>query len=98
MATNQDEIMAMANQRSVNEEIGPDSAQSMMQPDPDIQVVIMSRLESLSPEELQLLDRVIDGQTAAVLLKILPELGELIDMSMSRKNAGGAQMGALGGM
>ena len=92
------EMMTSQQPRTINEEIGPESAQLVMQADPDIQFILLSRLESLSREELQALDRAINSESAKVLLKLLPELEELIGISVSRKSAGGANMGALAGM
>ena len=85
-------------QSTLNTEMGPEAAQLMMQPDKEVRIILMSRLESLTPEELQILDRAIDGNTARVLLKLLPELQDLVETSMSRKAAGGQQNGALAGM
>ena len=56
-------------------------------------------IKAAIPEELKELDRAIDSKTAKILMKLLPELEELINRSMSNK--GGApkdDMGALGGM
>ena len=92
------EMMVSQQPRTINEEIGPESARMVMQPDPEVRIILLSRLESLSREELQALDRAISSETAKVLLKLLPELEELISTSVSRKGAGGANMGALAGM
>ena len=83
-------------QRTFNQELGPEISQMMMQADPDIQVVLLSRLESLTPQELQALDRAIDAETAKVLLKLLPELEELINAIGGQQQA--PQQGALAGM
>lgn len=92
------EMMVSQQPRTINEEIGPESAQIVMQPDPEVKIILLSRLESLSREELQALDRAINSESARVLLKLLPELEELISASMSRKSAGGENRGALAGM
>ena len=78
--------------------MGPEAAQMMMNKDEDIRIVLLSRLESMTPEELKTLDRAIDGASAKVLLKLLPELDDLIEMSMSRQMAGRQQGGALARM
>ena len=85
-------------QSTLNTEMGPEAAQMMMQPDEEVRIILLSRLESMTPEELQALDRAIDGNTARVLLKLLPELQDLIETSISRAAAGGQQNGALAGM
>lgn len=81
--------------RTLNDEMGPEASQMMMQPDDDIRIVLLSRLESMTPEELQALDRAIDGQTARILLKLLPELGELINRFVGQEDPRAQQSGAL---
>jgi hypothetical protein len=85
----------------LNEQLGAETAEGMRQPDQNIQIVLMSRLESMTPEELKELDRAIDGRTAQVLIKLLPELEILINEVMSRGMGGDQplpEMGALSGM
>tara|TARA_R100000656_G_scaffold117522_3_gene90938 strand:- start:4471 stop:4833 length:363 start_codon:yes stop_codon:yes gene_type:complete len=85
----------------LNEKLGVEAAEGMKQPDQNIQIVLMSRLESMTPEELKELDRAIDGKTAQVLIKLLPELEILINEVMSRGMGGNqppSEMGALSGM
>ena len=95
----EEEMMAMANapEPTINQSIGPEGAAGMLQPDEDIQVVLLSRLESLTPEELMMLDSMIDSNTAQILLKILPELQQLMDTFLSQ-GGGGRPAGALSGM
>lgn len=88
----------MAPESTLNTEMGQEAAQMMMQPDDEIRIILLSRLESMTPEELKALDRAIDEASASVLLKLLPELQDLIETSMSRKAAGRQQAGALAGM
>ena len=88
----------MQEEMTLNTEMGPEAAQMMMNKDEDIRIVLLSRLESMTPEELKTLDRAIDGASAKVLLKLLPELDDLIEMSMSRQMAGRQQGGALARM
>lgn len=92
MAAQQEPSMGQAMQAQ-----SPEAIAAVMQPDPEIKVIMLIRLEQLSREELQLLDKIIDGNSARVLLKILPELNELIEVSTSRKAAGGGQLAAAGG-
>ena len=85
--------------RTLNEAMPPEGVEVMKRPDQSIQIVLLSRLESMSPEELKELDRAIDSKTAKILMKLLPELEELINRSMSAKSgAPKDDMGALGGM
>ena len=53
----------------------------------------------MAPEELQMLDSVITPDIASVLLRLLPELQEIIDMAMSQEQPMPQdEMGALGNM
>lgn len=42
--------------------------------------IVMSRIQTMTPEEEQVLDSVISPQTLPVFLKILPELKPLLDL------------------
>jgi hypothetical protein len=87
----------------------PEAQKNLLQPDEDIAAMLVARLSAMSEQELQMLDAVITPEVAKVLMKLLPELQELI----SAVEGGGAQqaapaprqapqaapqMGALGGM
>jgi hypothetical protein len=86
----------MMGEPTLNEGMGPESAQAMLQPDPEVRVIVMSRLETLTPQELQKLDSMIDGESARILLKILPELEDVIGMIAGQAQAQQPQpMGAL---
>tara|TARA_R110002126_G_scaffold232423_1_gene376855 strand:+ start:242 stop:538 length:297 start_codon:yes stop_codon:yes gene_type:complete len=79
----------------------PEARQMMMQADEDIAAVLLARLANMSPEELQSLDSAITPAVASVLMKLLPELGQIIDAVNSEgemPEQGEMQMGALGGM
>ena len=67
----------------------PEAREALMQPDENIQAVLLARLANMTPEELQLLDTVITPEVARVLMKLLPELDALV----SAVEAAGAQMG-----
>ncbi len=54
----------------------------------DVQNVVLSRIQTLNPQEEKILDAVITPQTLPIFLKLLPELKPLLDM-MSQ--GGGAQ-------
>ena len=91
----------------------PEAMKNLLQPDEEIAAMLVARLSAMSEQELQMLDTVITPEVAKVLLKLLPELQELI----AAVEGGGAQqapqaaqqaqqaapqaappMGALGGM
>jgi hypothetical protein len=75
-------------------------------PPEEIEIVLMSRIANMSPEDLALLDRAITPDVAQVLMKVLPELGEIIDKVQGEMQEPMMQepmmqeppMGALGGM
>lgn len=80
----------------------------MGQASPEIAAALVSRLGGMSERELAMLDSVITPEIASVLMKLLPELAELIaaieggaggeQAPMPRQMAAEGQMGALGGM
>ena len=61
----------------------------MLAPDEGIQMILLARMEALSPPELEALDAAITPETASILMKLLPELGELIN-AYGGQNGGGA--------
>ena len=70
-----------------------------MQPSQEIGAVLMARISNMSPDELRMLDSAISPEVIRVLIKLLPELAQIIE----QVGAGGAremqpQRGALGGM
>tara|TARA_R100001510_G_C7652178_1_gene209991 strand:+ start:92 stop:544 length:453 start_codon:yes stop_codon:yes gene_type:complete len=60
----------------------PEAKQALSRPSEKMKVVLMSRLAEMSPEELQSLDRVITPEVLDVIMKLLPELGALIEQVM----------------
>jgi len=46
----------------------------------DVQNIVLSRIQTMTPEEEAVLDAVITPQTIGVFVKILPELKPLFDM------------------
>jgi len=83
--------------------IPAEAREMMMQADEDIAAVLLARLANMSPEELQSLDSAITPAVASVLMKLLPELGQIIDAVTSEggmEDVDGrmANMGALSGM
>ena len=85
----------MTGEPTLNEAMGPEGSQAMLQPDPEVRVIVMSRLETLTPQELQKLDSMIDGESARILLKILPELEDVIGMIAGQAQQPPQPMGAL---
>jgi hypothetical protein len=91
----------------------PEAMKNLLQPDEDIAAMLVARLSAMSEQELQMLDAVITPEVAQVLMKLLPELQQLIEAvggqgSLQPQAAAQAaprqaaqadpQMGALGGM
>ena len=60
----------------------PEAKQALSRPSEKMKVVLMSRLAEMSPEELQSLDKVITPEVLDVIMKLLPELGALIEQVM----------------
>lgn len=77
----------------------PRAVEALQQPSQEIQAVLVSRLSNMSPEDLQMLDSVITPQVASILVRLLPELQQIIDMAQSQEQPmPEEQMGALGAM
>ena len=100
--------MAGANMNAENpmRNLPPEAMKNLLQPDEEIAAMLVARLSAMSEQELQMLDTVITPEVASVLMKLLPELQELI---AAVEGGGGEQMaapmpeqapemGALGGM
>ena len=84
-----------------------EARQALMRPSQEIGAVLMARLANMTPEELAMLDRVISPDVARILVKLLPELQQMIAQieQMNARKGGGQrpmpqqpQMGALGNM
>lgn len=56
-----------------------EAKENLKKPSESIQIVLMSRLAEMTPEELQKLDSAITPDVMNVLIKLLPELAELIE-------------------
>jgi hypothetical protein len=84
----------------------PEVREGMMRPSEEIKAVLLARLSNMSPEELRMLDQAISPEVAQVLVRLLPELREIVEQVGSQQSApaeqapmqGGEQMGALSGM
>ena len=80
------------------EQMPPEAVERLMQPSEEIGAVLVARLSNMSPEELRMLDSAITPQVAQVLMRLLPELAELVAQIDQGGQGGDAMMGALGGM
>ena len=78
----------------------------IMKPSEGIKNALFMRLSNMTPEELQMLDRAITPEVASVLIKLLPEMQQLIEMveqggvedAMEEDQMMPTEMGALGNM
>jgi hypothetical protein len=78
----------------------------MMKPSEGIKNALLMRLSNMTPDELRMLDEAITPKVASVLMKLLPEMQELIAMveqsgvgdAMEEDQMMPAEMGALGNM
>ena len=108
-----DQMPEMPEMRGANMRQEKRPQKDMGQASPEIAAALVQRLGSMSEQELAMLDSVISPEVAQVLMKLLPELAELI--AAIEGGAGGGQqpagprqmmappsapqqMGALGGM
>ena len=103
-----EEMDMMGEQPPMESQLDMKKAQdTLMSSDPEIQTVLMSRITQMTPQELQALDSAISPAVETALLKLLPELKELIDaigqqgqdMPENMDQSGmPREMGALGNM
>ncbi len=56
-----------------------ESGDKIMQSSKTVATILMTRLTNMSPDELQMLDRAITPDVAGVLIKLLPELQQIIE-------------------
>jgi len=78
-------------------QLPPAAQQRLMQPSQEIGAVLLARISLMSPEELKTLDEAITPKTARVLMKLLPELEQIIQQVGGQPQPQ-QDMGALGGM
>jgi hypothetical protein len=84
-------------QSMMSEEGAKEPQQSGLRPAADIgfnqevQNIVLSRIQTMTPEEEKILDAVISPQTVGVFIKILPELKPLFDMMGGGGAAGQGQ-------
>ena len=76
----------------------PEAVERLMQPSEEIGAVLVARLSNMSPDELRMLDSAITPQVAQVLMRLLPELAELVAQIDQGGQGEDAMMGALGSM
>ena len=89
----------MPNREMMPKDMPEEAKARLMQPSDEISAVLMSRLSSMSPEELRSLDSAITPEVARVLMKLLPELRKLIEQVAGQsQQMPREQMGALAGM
>ena len=87
-------------QRNPAAQMPQEAVTRLMQPSEEIGAVLVARIANMEREELRMLDKAITPDVARVLVKLLPELQEIISqMAQSPQQAAPEdQMGALGGM
>jgi hypothetical protein len=56
-----------------------EAGDKIMQSSKTVATILMTRLTNMSPEELQMLDKAITPDVAGVLIKLLPELQQIIE-------------------
>ena len=87
----------------------PEEMDRLLQPSEEIAMTLDGRLATMSEQEIAMLDQIITPEAAQVLMKLLPELGDLFasiaeqnmmmqEDAMMPPGPAGPPMGALGGM
>ena len=79
-------------------EMPQEARDAVMQPSEELALVLMARLSNMAPEELQMLDTVITPEVARVLVRLLPELAEIINSIEGTPAGMQEQIGALSSM
>ena len=67
-----------ANVPASAKEMPQEALATLMRPSKEIQAVLLARLSSLDESELAQLDQVITPEVIAIVVKFLPELGEIV--------------------
>jgi len=78
-----------------------EARQALMRPSEEIRAVLMARLANMSPDELRMLDHAISPDVARVLVRLLPELQQIVEQVAGNPREAAQPregMGALGGM
>jgi|TARA_R110002153_G_scaffold73653_2_gene192121 hypothetical protein len=96
--------MEGASMPSPMNDMPPEAVSRLMKPSEEIGAVLMARISNMSPEDLRMLDQAISPDVIQILMKLLPELAQIIQR-VGEQNAPPTspmpqdrQMGALGGM
>lgn len=79
-------------------EMPQEARDAVMRPSEELALVLMARLSNMAPEELQMLDTVITPEVARVLVRLLPELEEIINSIEGTPAEMQEQIGALSTM
>jgi hypothetical protein len=79
-------------------EMPQEARDAVMRPSEELALVLMARLSNMAPEELQMLDTVITPEVARVLVRLLPELAEIINSIEGTPAEMQEQIGALSSM
>ena len=90
--------MQGANMPNPMRQMPREAIQRLMQPSQEIGAVLMARISNMAPEELRMLDRAITPDVIQVLIKLLPELAQIIEQVGGQNPPSPPPMGALGGM
>ena len=69
----------MESQRQISDIVPPEAREQVMGSSKTVATILMTRLTQMNPDELQMLDKAITPEVASVLIKLLPELKDLID-------------------
>ena len=69
----------MESQRQMSDIVPPEAREQVMGSSKTVATILMTRLTQMNPDELQMLDKAITPEVASVLIKLLPELKDLID-------------------
>ena len=95
-----DAMMAETDQMMQNpiKQMPEESRRNLMMPSEEITAVLVSRIANMTEEELTKLDSAITPEVARILIKLLPELAELIRQVANRQPTQQREMGALGSM
>ena len=81
------------------QQMPPEALARLMQPSEEIGAVLVARIANMAPEELRKLDNAITPEVANVLIKLLPELAQIISQVGNQPTQPmQPEMGALSGM
>jgi hypothetical protein len=90
--------MKGANMRRPTQEMPPEAVARLMQPSQEIGAVLLARIANMAPEELRMLDEAITPAVAKVMMKLLPELQQIISQVGGQQAPREPEIGALSGM